>query len=132
MFSHVTLGTNNLDQAAEFYDAVLSPLGLSKAPITDNDETVGWSWAEPQVLPSFFVVTPLDDEPASVGNGSMVAFSAESSAVVDAACQAGLKLGGQSEGAPGERVQYGPGYYYGAYLRDLDGHKLHFVYRATE
>ena len=132
MYSHITLGTNNLVQAAEFYDAVLSPLGLIKASITDNDETVGWSWAEPQGLPSFFVVLPFDDKPASVGNGTMVAFSAGSTAVVDAAYQAGLKLGGQSEGAPGHRTHYSPGYYYGAYLRDLDGNKLHIVYRAIE
>lgn len=130
MFSHITLGSNNLDQAAAFYDAVLSPLGLVKAAITDDDETVGWSWAEPQGLPSFFVVLPFDNKPASVGNGTMVAFAANSSAVVDAAYQAGLGMGGQSEGAPGQRAQYGPGIYYGAYLRDLEGNKLHIVYRA--
>ncbi len=132
IFSHVTLGTNNLDRAVEFYDAVLSPLGLVKDSITDNNETVGWSWAVPQSWPSFFVVLPIDEQPASVGNGTMVAFSAESSEVVDAAYQAGLKLGGQSEGEPGQRAQYGPGIYYGAYLRDLDGNKLHIVYRASE
>ena len=129
MFSHINLGTNNIDQAAVFYDAVLSPLGLVKKAVTYNDETVGWCWAGSQGLPNFYVVMPFDNSPASVGNGSMVAFAAASSAAVDAAYQAGLEVGGQSEGAPGLRDQYGPGYY-GAYLRDLDGNKIHIVYRA--
>ena len=129
MFSHINLGTNNIEQAAVFYDAVLAPLGLIKKAITDNNETVSWCWAGSQGLPNFYVVMPINKEPASAGNGSMVAFAAPSSAAVDIAYQAGLDVGGQSEGAPGLRDQYGPGYY-GAYLRDLDGNKIHIVYRA--
>lgn len=129
MFSHITIGANNLDRAAMFYDAVLSPLGLVKSALMDNDEAVGWCWAASQGLPYFYVVMPIDNEPANAANGSMVAFSAESVEAVDAAYQAGLSLGGRSEGAPGWRPQYGAGYY-GAYLRDHEGHKVHIVYRA--
>lgn len=129
MFSHVTIGSNDLDQAAVFYDAVLSPLGLFRSPVIDNDETLGWCWAGSQSMPYFYVVRPYDNASASAGNGSMVAFVAASVEDVDAAYQAGLDVGGQSEGAPGQRDHYGPGYY-GAYLRDLDGNKIHIVYRA--
>jgi catechol 2,3-dioxygenase-like lactoylglutathione lyase family enzyme len=131
MFSHITIGSNDLDAAVVFYDAVLSTLGLFKAPLMEGGETVGWCWAVPaQPVPCFYVVKPYDEQPATTGNGSMVAFNANSSDAVDAAYAAGIQRGGQSEGEPGARVQYGPGYY-GAYLRDLEGNKLHIVYRAS-
>ena len=59
----------------------------------------------------------------------MLAFAAASPAAVDAAHAAGLAAHGTDEGAPGERPYYGPGYY-GAYLRDPDGNKLHVVHRG--
>jgi len=72
---------------------------------------------------------PSIGKPASAGNGSMVAFLAPSPAAVDAAYQAGLATEGGGEGAPGPRPHYGEGYY-GAYLRDPDGNKVHVVYRG--
>lgn len=131
MFSHITLGSNDLDAAVVFYDAVLSPLGLFKAPLMEGGETVGWCWAvKAQPIPCFYVVKPYDEQTATAGNGSMVAFNASSNEAVDAAYAAGLKNGGSSEGEPGARVHYGPGYY-GAYLRDLEGNKLHIVCRSN-
>lgn len=66
---------------------------------------------------------------STVANGGMVAFLAPSAESVDAAYHAGLAAGGSDEGPPGERVRYGAGYY-GAYLRDPDGNKVHIVYRG--
>ena len=70
--------------------------------------------------PMFAVLKPFDGEPATAGNGTMVALSAADPAQVQALHAKALALGGQDKGAPGER---GKGFY-GAYFRDLDGHKL--------
>lgn len=130
MFSHVTVGCRDLERAIAFYDAVLIPLGLQRRVAAPHDGPPDACWLTPgHPLPGFYVSTPFDGQPASVGNGSMVAFAARSPAAVDAAHAAGLAAGGTNEGAPGPRPHYGQGYY-GAYLRDPDGNKLHVVYRG--
>jgi catechol 2,3-dioxygenase-like lactoylglutathione lyase family enzyme len=130
MFSHITVGSNDLDRAGAFYDAVLLPLGLRRRAVVPDGgpPALCWILAEGK-LPRFFVFTPFDGQKAAAGNGSMVAFLAPSPAAVDAAFAAGMTAGGTSEGAPGPRPQYGDGYY-GAYLRDPDGNKLHIVHRG--
>ncbi|KQY75049.1 MULTISPECIES: VOC family protein [unclassified Ensifer] len=129
MFSHVTVGCSDLDRASVFYDAVLAPLGLVRRTITPDGGPAGACWIAPgQALPRFYVYEPFDRKPASVGNGSMVAFLAPTPAAVDQAHTAGLAAGGTDEGVPGPRQHYGDGYY-GAYLRDPDGNKVHVVCR---
>ena len=130
MFSHVTVGSSDLHRAAAFYDAVLTQLGLTRRAVTPDGGPPAACWVHPQLqMPRFYVYQPFDGNPASVGNGSMLAFGAPSVAAVDQAHAAGLALGGKNEGAPGPRPHYGTGYY-GAYLRDLDGNKLHIVHRG--
>lgn len=130
MFSHVTVGSNDLDRAAVFYSAVLPLLDLQMTPLAEQGEVVGWCWDNADVSSMrFYIVKPFDDKAASVGNGAMVAFKAKSRSVVDQAFAAGIASGGTSEGAPGERAHYAEGYY-GAYLRDPDGNKLHLAYQA--
>lgn len=130
MFSHVTVGCRDIERAAAFYDAVLGPLGLQRREVTPDGGSPAVCWVGPiQPLPRFYVYVPVDGKPASVGNGSMVAFSAPSVAAVDAAYTAGLAANGTDEGAPGPRPRYGAGYY-GAYLRDPDGNKIHVVHRG--
>ena len=68
-------------------------------------------------------------QPTERGNGWMAALMAPSRAAVDAAHAAALAAGGRDDGAPGPRPHYAPDYY-GAYVRDPDGNKLHFVYRG--
>lgn len=80
-------------------------------------------------LPRFYVYVPHDGEPATVGNGSMVAFLAPSEQAVSMAHANGLDQGGVDAGAPGLRPHYGDGYF-GAYLHDPDGNKVHIVYRG--
>lgn len=130
MFSHVTVGCTDLSRAAAFYDALLAPLGLVRRPVVPDGGPASACWVSPgQTLPRFYVYIPLDGEPASAGNGSMVAFGAPSADAVHAAHEAALRRGGRDEGAPGPRPRYGQGYY-GAYLRDPDGNKIHVVYRG--
>ena len=80
-------------------------------------------------MPRFYIYTPFDGAPATAGNGTMVAFEAPSNAAVDRAYGAGLSSGGSDAGEPGPRLHYGEGYY-GAYLRDPDGSKVHVVHRG--
>ncbi|QYM66722.1 VOC family protein [Pseudomonas sp. So3.2b] len=130
MFSHITVGTNDLDQAAAFYDAVLIPLGLCRRVVTPDGGPPSACWIKPDsVLPRFYVYCPFDRNDAAAGNGSMVAFSAPHAEAVNEAYAAGLNAGGADAGAPGPRPHYGDGYY-GAYLHDPDGNKVHIVHRG--
>jgi catechol 2,3-dioxygenase-like lactoylglutathione lyase family enzyme len=130
MFSHVTVGTRDLDRAIAFYDAVLTTIGLRQRVVTPDGGPPAACWVRPgHAMPRFYVYLPYDREPASVGNGSMLAFAAASPEEVDRAHAAGLRTGGSDAGTPGPRPHYGDGYY-GAYLRDPDGNKLHVVHRG--
>lgn len=130
MFSHVTVGTNDLERSEKFYDALLLPLGLKRRAVTPDGGPAAACWVSPdRSLPRFYVYMPFDQAPASAGNGSMVAFLAPSPLVVDTAHAAGIAAGGVDDGMPGPRSRYGHGYY-GAYLRDPDGNKIHIVHRG--
>ncbi|MFC4351579.1 VOC family protein [Fodinicurvata halophila] len=130
MFSHVTLGTQDLERAGKFYDGLLGPIGLQRQDSEPDGGPDAACWGHPGTsLSVFYAHIPFDGKPATVGNGCMVAFSAPSPEAVDAAYQAGLNAGGRDEGPPGPRPHYGEGYY-GAYLRDPDGNKVHVVFRG--
>ena len=131
MFSHVTVGSNDLERAGAFYDAVLGALGYRQRPVQPDGgpQALCWIGADSD-LPRFYVYEPFDGAPATPGNGTMTAFVAPSRQAVDAAHAAGIKMGGTDEGAPGLRSHYAADYY-GAYLRDPDGNKLHFVFRDS-
>lgn len=130
MFSHITVGTRDLERAGRFYDAVLLPLGLKRRVVTPDGGPAALCWVTGHaLLPRFYVYMPYDGEPATAGNGSMVAFLAPSQEAVSTAHAGGLAQGGTDEGAPGARPHYGDGYF-GAYLRDPDGNKVHIVHRG--
>jgi len=116
MIGYVTVGTNDLDRAGKFYDALLAELGAKRA----MEMPTFIAWAAPPNTSMVSVIKPHDGKPATVGNGVMVALAANSKAQVDAIHRKALALGGKDEGAPGPR---GPGFYAG-YFRDLDGNKL--------
>lgn len=116
-FTHVTVGTNDLEKARTFYDEVLGKLGLKRlADLGDN----GSIWGVDK--PSFFVLKPANGQPATVGNGVTISFDAPSRASIDAFHAAALAAGGKDEGAAGPR-NWAPNAY-AAYARDLDGNKL--------
>jgi catechol 2,3-dioxygenase-like lactoylglutathione lyase family enzyme len=122
MYSHITVGTSQMNRAMRFYDAVLAPLGMKRR----RTFKVAISYAAPDFSGAnepFWVVRPLDKKDATPGNGVTVAFEAPTRAAVDAFHAAALAAGANDEGPPGIRAHYHPDYY-GAYVRDLDGNKL--------
>ena len=118
MIGYVTLGSNDVGRAAQFYDALLGELGASR--MMESDTMVAWAIAPDQ--PGLGVMRPYDGNDATVGNGVMVALVVDSTDKVDALHAKALELGAQDEGAPGPR---GEGFY-GAYFRDPDGNKPNF------
>jgi catechol 2,3-dioxygenase-like lactoylglutathione lyase family enzyme len=119
MLTSVCVGTNDLDAAAAFYDDVLAKLNMYRT--AENDVEVGYGTkGQP---PVFWVIKPYNKKDASVGNGSQVMFGAKDQNAVIAFHKTALTLGGQDAGLPGLR-DYAEGYF-GAYVRDLDGNKLH-------
>ncbi|MBV1930922.1 MAG: VOC family protein [Porticoccaceae bacterium] len=119
MIGYVTVGTNDLERAAKFYDTVTAVVGGKRGMAMDRFI----SWVGPEGGPMLMAMKPFDGNAATVGNGVMVAFSADSREQVDAIYKAAIAAGGADEGAPGER---GPGVYAG-YFRDLDGNKLNAI-----
>lgn len=119
MFSHVTIGSNDLAKAKSFYESLLTPLGLVRHAEYPNAAGYGPAGGRPQL----WVLTPVDKKTATVGNGITIGLEAANRTAVDAAYKAGMAAGGRDEGAPGIRAHYHPNYY-GAYLRDPDGNKV--------
>lgn len=117
MINYITLGTNNLDRAIKFYDELLKLVGGKRALTTDRSA----GWVGGKGAPMLMVMKPFDGKPATVGNGSMVALSAESAEQVAEIHAKALALGGTDEGAPGPR---GEGAFHCGYFRDLDGNKF--------
>jgi len=116
MIGYVTLGTNDIARAAAFYDALLGPLGAAR--LMDAERFITWSCDGR--FPGLSVTLPYDHEPATVGNGVMVAIHVGSRQEVDAIYARAMNLGAKDEGAPGPRGEH----FYAGYFRDLDGNKL--------
>ncbi|WP_332116161.1 VOC family protein [Azorhizobium caulinodans] len=129
MFSHITVGVTDLARAGRFYDALLAPLGFNQRKTEPDGGPEALCWIGANRLPEFFAHRPFNGAPAQAGNGNMVALLAPDPGAVDAAYAAGMAAGGTDEGPPGPRPHYGAGYY-GAYLRDPDGNKVHVVHRG--
>lgn len=121
MIGYVTLGTNDLERATAFYDALLAPLGASRVmPMPQGGFVWGRDWNSPMLA----VAPPYDGERATAGNGNMVALQVESREAIDALHAHAVQLGGSCEGPPGLRGPEGEQAFYGAYFRDPDGNKL--------
>ena len=116
MIGYTTLGTNDLAGAGAFYDDLLGLLGASR--VMSDERMIIWGTGPGQ--PMFGVCRPYDEQPAGVGNGTMIALNAGTQDMVNQLHGKALALGGTDEGAPGPRA----GSFYGGYFRDLDGNKL--------
>ncbi|WP_371154594.1 VOC family protein [Jannaschia sp. 2305UL9-9] len=128
MISHVCIGISDMERAARFYTATLAPLGWQERAVQDDGGTAMRCWHIPgRIAPRIYLVTPIDGGAATAGNGSMTALIAPSREAVNDAYRQGLDHGGTDAGPPGVRRHYAPDYY-GAYLHDPDGNKLHFVH----
>jgi catechol 2,3-dioxygenase-like lactoylglutathione lyase family enzyme len=126
MFSHIMIGSRDLDRSKSFYDAVLGVLGVPAGAV-DRHRIF---WRTPTGV--FSVTLPINGEPASVGNGSTFGFACQSPEQVDAWHATGLAHGGTTcEDPPGLR-EGATSRLYLAYLRDPDGNKICGLYRVPK
>ncbi|MGB5326538.1 MAG: VOC family protein [Pseudomonadales bacterium] len=116
MIGYTTVGTNDFEKAAEFYDSLLAMLGAKR--LMELESFI--LWGSDFQKPSFAIAKPYNKQAATAGNGTMIALNAGSQQMVDKLYNKALELGGSDEGAPGNRG----GNFYAAYFRDLDGNKL--------
>lgn len=116
IFTHIAIGTNNIDKAREFYDATLGPLGVKRLGNMDAASFYGVD------APELMITRPADGKPATAANGVSISFAAPTRAAVDAFHKSALANGGQCAGAPGPRPVAPTAY--AAYVRDQDGNKI--------
>jgi catechol 2,3-dioxygenase-like lactoylglutathione lyase family enzyme len=127
MFSHMVVGSNDLERSRNFYDQLFTAIG-SKPGRTDDKGRL--SYGRRGCL--FMVTPPIDGQAATHGNGMTIGFTLDSPEEVDAWHKAGVEAGGTAiEDPPGIRSnQFGALYL--AYLRDPDGNKLCGLYRVPK
>lgn len=124
MIAYVTVGVDDIERAKRFYCSFLPALGYG---LQEGPE--GLSYVLPvqkvhlHAHPDFYVKPTFNGEPASAGNGTMIAFEASNQKQVWTLHLAALLAGGSDEGAPGFRDAYGPNFFVG-YLRDPQGNKI--------
>lgn len=126
MFSHIVLGTNDLNTAIAFYDSVMATLEYARLDTGDTHAGYGKAADIGRGQNCLWINAPLDGRPATSGNGTNIAFLAKDRQAVDAFHAAAMDQGGRDEGAPGIRAEVHPNFY-AAYCRDPDGHKLVIV-----
>ena len=125
MFSHIMVGTNDMDASKAFYDAVLGALGYEPGTIDDKGRCFYFT-----ATGIFSISIPIDGQPATAGNGSTVGFAVDSPEAADAWHAAGVANGGTTlEDPPGIR-EGALGQLYLAYLRDPSGNKICALHRV--
>jgi catechol 2,3-dioxygenase-like lactoylglutathione lyase family enzyme len=129
MFSHIMIGTNDIERSKRFYDAVLGTLGAGEPFL--NTTASGQSRLFYRHDGSSFCITqPINGENATCANGGTIGFKCNSAEQVQAFHDTAVAHGGRSiEDPPGLR-DGGMGPMYLAYVRDPDGHKLCAIYRG--
>ncbi|MEJ6517578.1 MAG: VOC family protein [Pseudomonadales bacterium] len=118
MIGYVTIGTTDMSKAKAFYSALLEPLGGKVIMEMDRIAFIGSGMDKPMLA----VCIPYDENDPKPGNGTMLAFPADTREDVDKLYASAIALGATDEGAPGERMPT----FYGGYFRDLDGNKAVF------
>jgi catechol 2,3-dioxygenase-like lactoylglutathione lyase family enzyme len=116
IFTHVVVGTNDLEGARRFYDATLATLGVKR--VMDLEKASLWGSAGPE----FMVTVPGNGQSATHANGGTISFAAPSRAAVHEFHKVALANGAKDEGAPGPR-SFTPTAY-ASYVRDPDGNKI--------
>jgi len=122
MIGYVTLGTNDLQKNAPFYDAIAKEMGIGR--MMEFDSFI--AWGEMGGGAGLGLTKPFDGQAATVGNGVMVALAAKDAGQVHRIHEIALANGGSDEGAPGPRGEpdeHGNTFYAG-YFRDPEGNKL--------
>ena len=124
MFSHVMVGTNDIDRSKKFYDALFAVVGGKPGKLDPKGRLL---YGHNGGL--LMVSKPIDGEPATHANGGTIGFSVAGPEEAEAWHKAGVANGGKAiEEPPGVR-QGGGGPFYLAYLRDPDGNKLCALHR---
>lgn len=122
MIGYVTLGSNDIEKAREFYDALLKEVGAKRLmQLDDGGFTL---YGAEMGAPSLAITQPYNGDAAVPGNGNMVAIPMEERSQIDSFYNKAMELGGSDEGAPGVRGDEGPQAFYAAYFRDPEGNKL--------
>jgi len=116
MIGYTMLGVKDIKKSAAFYDQVLGLMGAKRK--MEYEKFILWNGGNDK--PSFSICIPHDENPATIGNGSMIAFPVANPEEVHKVYACALKNGATCEGEPGMR----DGGYYIGYFRDLDGNKL--------
>ena len=125
MFTHITVGADDVEASRKFYDAALGALGIEPGSGPDPKGRYWWRTARG----AFAVGKPIDGEPASHANGGTIGFGARDGKAVEAFHKAGVEAGGTAiEDPPGER-NGAFGQLYLAYLRDPSGNKICAMHR---
>ena len=122
MIGYVTLGTNDLQKNAPFYDAIAKEMGVGR--MMEFDTFI--AWGEWDGGAGVALTKPFNGEAASVGNGTMVALQAKDTDQVKRIYDIAIANGGSDEGAPGPRGEpdENGNTFYAGYFRDPDGNKL--------
>jgi len=120
MIDHVSIGVSNIDQATEFYAAVLEVLGFRK--LAEKTGTVGFG----KKYPEFWLNHRPALSPPSQDNGCHACLKARSKAVVDQFYSIATQLGASSSGEPGYRPEYHNSYY-ACFIRDTDENHVEVV-----
>lgn len=131
MFSHVILGSNDLERSRHFYDQVLAILGARPAVAQPNHSGQNRLFYRHGGL-SLGITEPIDGLPATVANRSTLGFWCDSPEQVHAFHAAAVQAGGESIEAPPGWREGGMGRLYLAYVRDPDGHKLCALHRPPK
>ena len=115
---YISIGTNNLEAAREFYDKLFEPIGVKG--FRGNERSYFYKFVKTDTYFAIFV--PFDGKEATVGNGSMTGITLDSIEEVDQIYQIAIESGALDEGKPEPKMDT----FYGSYIRDLDGNKLVF------
>lgn len=121
MIAYTLVGTNDLEKSTAFYDALLAEVGGKR--VVEVDRVTLYAGATGS--PFFGIAQPSNGQPATIGNGSMIALGAKDADEVNRLHAKALELGATDEGAPGPRTNQTLSFYAG-YFRDPDGNKLNF------
>lgn len=116
MIGYITIGSNDLHASGAFYDDLLAPLHASRAYTLEN--MIAYSFGEKR--PMLVITRPNDGQPATCGNGTMIALLAPDRRAVQAIHRQALDLGAANAGDPAPHGDQ----FYGGYIRDPDNNKI--------
>ena len=125
--SHVSVGVSNMHKALAFYDPVMATIGASRKATIDLPDLGVVAVAYGKHFPEFWIQLPGNEQPASVGNGQHIGFTASNKDCVHKFHAVALQHGGTDNGTPGPRPDYGDPYY-GCFVLDPDGNKIEATY----